>query len=203
MNSVDFSSQNEDIEVRLEKINKVSNQIYTFRKRIARGLFEIEKLQVLIENIYETLKNWTGKNYIGIEKDNRLKKAFQRLFENLTDFLITCKEVPIAELNEFAQQALFQGTLYRYLGHTSLVDFNERIEPCYDGVYVSWSKNPQNNYIEDKLRGTMTLLTCKVSGAYYGIDLSVFEVDKGTEAEVVFPTIESTIVNKEYIERPY
>ena len=76
---------------------------------------------------------------------------------------------------------------------------NKRVEPQYNNIYVSWSKQPQNHYIENKLYGTMTLLTCKVDEPYYGIDLEAFGVVRGQEAEVVFPTIKETITEVKYI----
>lgn len=45
----------------------------------------------------------------------------------------------------------------------------------------------------------MTLLTCKVDEPYYGIDLEVFGVVRGQEAEVVFQTIKETITEIRYI----
>ena len=69
----------------------------------------------------------------------------------------------------------------------------------YNNIYVLWSKQPQNHYIENKLYGTMTLLTCKVDEPYYGIDLEVFGVVRGQEAEVVFQTIKETITEIRYI----
>lgn len=59
---------------------------------------------------------------------------------------------------------------------------------------------PQNHYIESKLYGTMTLLTCEASEPHYGIDLNAFGVVRGDEAEVVFPTIADAITNIEYID---
>ena len=179
----------------------MSNQIKTYCKRLSNGNFDPDKILILFDNIRKVLDYWSSETYIGVEKEKNLKNSFQRFFTNLMSFILACKEVNNDFLNDFAEKALFQGRLYRYLGHSSHENSNVAVEPDYNDIYVSWSKNPKNNYIETKLYGTMTLLTCEVSDDYYGIDLSVFEVVRGEEAEVVFPTIESTIVNKEIIER--
>lgn len=99
-----------------------------------------------------------------------------------------------------ADKVLYRGSLYRYLGHGSAkCNTNNRIEPQFNNIYVSWSKNPKNYYIESKLYGTMTLLACKIDEPYYGIDLEAFDVIRGKEAEVVFPTIKETITEVRYI----
>ena len=103
-------------------------------------------------------------------------------------------------LKSFSDEVLYRGSLYRYLGKGSAEEnADKRIEPQYDNIYVSWSKQPKNYYIESKLYGTMTLLTCKIDEPYYGIDLEAFGVVRGEEAEVVFPTIKETITEIRYI----
>ena len=201
MNKVELSSIMVDIEKIIEEINRTANQIKTFGKRLSRGSFEYEKLELLYENICEVLRFWTGYTFIGHKKVNPLKQAFQRFFENLMEFICICQGVNIDFFNEFANKALFQGTLYRYLGHISYTNNDIIIDPIYDEIYVSWSKNPNNIEVKRKLKGTKTLIICEVSGDYYGIDLSVFGVVKSDEAEVVFPTIESTIIKEEIIKR--
>ena len=68
-----------------------------------------------------------------------------------------------------------------------------------------WSKQPQNHYIENKLYGTMTLLTCKVDEPYYGIDLEVFGVVRGQEAnyfaikKIWNPGIELVLIYKRFL----
>ena len=201
MNKAELLLIIEDIEKNTEEIYRISNQIKTFSKRLPREDFKGDQLQLLYENIQEILGFWTGNTYVGQEKAPKLKKALQQFFENLMDFIHVCQNVNIDFLNDFANKALYQGTLYRYLGHSIHENCDETIEPIYDDFYVSWSKNPRNSYIESKLCGTMTHLTCEVSGDYYGIDLSAFGVVRGEEAEVVFPTIEGTIVKKKYLTR--
>ena len=72
-------------------------------------------------------------------------------------------------------------------------------------IYVLWSKQPQNHYIENKLYGTMTLLTCKVDEPYYGIDLEVFGVVRGQEAnyfaikKIWNPGIELVLIYKRFL----
>lgn len=103
-------------------------------------------------------------------------------------------------LKSFSDEVLYRGSLYRHLGKGSVEgNTDKRIEPQYDNIYVSWSKQPKNYYIESKLYGTMTLLTCKIDEPYYGIDLEAFGVVRGEEAEGVFPTIKETITEIRYI----
>ena len=117
--------------------------------------------------------------------------------------LLTLYPTPIIVVapKKFANDTLYHGTIYRYLGHCLENEIYDNIvEPEYNDIYVSWSKNPTNSYIESKLYGTKTLLTCKIENNYYGIDLEAFCVVRGNEAEVVFPTIKETITNIEYID---
>ena len=159
-----------------------------------------EDFSVFLDNVYETLKYWTGHTYIGQEKDKALQKAYQTFFEALYKFLFICREFGNPMLKSFSDEVLYRGSLYRYLGKGSVEEnTDKRIEPQYDNIYVSWSKQPKNYYIESKLYGTMTLLTCKIDEPYYGIDLEAFGVVRGEEAEVVFPTIKETITEIRYI----
>ena len=101
-------------------------------------------------------------------------------------------------LRDLTEKALFQGTVYRYLGYG--YPTNESIypiKPRYNGIYVSWSQKRVFGNVLSKLYGTKTLLTCHIDSENYGINLRTFGVSKN-EYEVVFPTIESTIVDIEY-----
>lgn len=95
---------------------------------------------------------------------------------------------------------MYQGVLYRYLGHSEPSDSRKCVRPQYNKIYVSWSKNKGNKYLESKLYGVKTLLACNVNYPYFGIDLSAFGMSRGNEREVVFPTIEETMTSIKFIE---
>ena len=73
------------------------------------------------------------------------------------------------------------------------------VKPSYDNIYVSWSKHPQNDYIESKLGGNITWLSCEITAPRYGIDLEAIKSSRGNEAEVVFPTIKECVTEIRYI----
>ncbi len=200
MNKVNFPFWDDEVEKAITEIYRVKSQLQSVGVRLKTNDISNEEFSVLLNNVYETLKYWTGHTYIGQHKKNDIQKAYQTFFEALYDFLFVCRELGNPVLNSFADKALYRGLLYRYLGY-GFVEKNadKRVEPQYNNIYVSWSKQPKNHYIEGKLYGTMTLLTCKIEEPYYGIDLEAFGVVRGQEAEVVFPTIKETITEVKYI----
>lgn len=201
MQEVTLSEWYDQVEDNTKAIYQVKDQIKSCTKKVDLGHITRDEYISIRYNIRNVLCFWTGNTYVGREKSEKYKKAFQMFFTELMKFIIQCKSSKNEDLQEFADRTLYQGKLYRYLGHGSdNCDYHKRIEPIYDGIYVSWSKNNRIQYIEGKLHGIMTLLICEVKGANYGIDLAEFEVVRGNEEEVVFPTIEYTITNIEYID---
>ena len=140
---------------------------------------------------------WTGNMYVGIHKANAVKEAFQVFFETLMNFLLSIKENGNPHETKLAKSLLYRGTVYRYLG--SREPTKEVIAPLYDNIYVSWSKNQKNSYVEGKLIGSKTWLSCKISDPLYGIDLEALGCSKGEEREVVFPTIKECITEIKFI----
>lgn len=200
MNKVVFPFWNDEVNKAITEIYRVKNQMQNVGVRLKTNNISNEDFSVFLDNVYETLKYWTGRTYIGQKKDKALQKAYQTFFEALYEFLFICRELGNPILKSFADEVLYRGSLYRYLGKGSAEEnTDKRIEPQYNNIYVSWSKQPKNYYIESKLYGTMTLLTCKIDEPYYGIDLEAFGVVRGEEAEVVFPTIKETITEIRYI----
>lgn len=201
MNKVNFSFWNNEIDKAMMEIYRVKKQIQSVGKKLKTNNITYDDFELIFDNVSQTLNYWTGHTYIGQEKGKFIKKVFQAFFEELYNFLFICRELDNSELQKIADKALYRGILYRYLGH-GLIEGNisNRVEPQYNDIYVSWSKQPQNSYIESKLYGTMTLLTCRIDEPYYGIDLEVFGAVRGNEAEVVFPTIRETIKDIKYIE---
>ncbi len=202
MNKVNYPVFDDQIDERVREINRVTNQIHNVEKQIRNNNLSIDDYNCCFGNVCETLLNWTGHTYVGRNKDKILEKAFQSFFENLYEFLVYCKGNDSIELlQEFAKKALYNGTLYRYLGYDYPVENkNEKVIPQYNNIYVSWSKNPDCSYLKTKLYGTRTELTCNVKEPFYGIDLEAFDVSQGDEAEVVFPTIEKAITDVKYVE---
>ena len=194
-----------------ESYEEVSNIIYCVSDQIKSSIKLIKskelklgsyKCNILSENIEAVLKYWTGCTYVGCKKDKIIQKAFQSFFINLYNFLMTCKteeNILFAPYKEFANRALYQGKIYRYLGHgDDDKEYETKVAPIYNDIYVSWSKKAENSYLQSKLYGPKTLLTCEITDDYYGIDLDVFGVVKGDEAEVVFPTIKELITDIKY-----
>ena len=197
-----------EIEKTIKGINDVSNQIRGVIKHPERIVgFKDNKIQLLLENIREVLLYWTGNTYIGSPKAEKLKKVFNDFFCELYNFIwFVIKDTHFTEDFQIAlhDKALFQGTVYRYLGYSSdeyqkHKDNIQLVEPVYDNVYVSWNKESGNNYLSGKLYGPITQIECNISGDYYGIDLAFFGVCRGEEQEVVFPTIKDTLTKIEYL----
>lgn len=207
MNKIELSCINEIDDIK-NKIYQVEQIILSVNKKIIRD-DEIPYInfEIFFENIRKILYFWTNYTYVGYEKDVRIQKAYQRFYKALYDFICICKKSTFKNLQDFAQNALYQGKLYRYIGYNSnyhnpeIYDFTKEKQPIYNEIYVSWSKNERNYYIESKLCGTITVINCNVIEPYYGIDLEVFDVVKGDEAEVIFPTIKDLIIDIKYIHK--
>lgn len=201
MKRIEYPAWDDDVGLIIDIINEVTSQISRVITLIEKQDKYSLEIDDLLTNLVETLNYWTGHTFVGCEKNEGLKQAFQLFFEELLRFLILCQGGKDSYLRDFANGALFQGTVYRYLG-CGFYDGSTRpaVIPKYDGIFVSWSKVPQNTYLENKLYGTITKLTCLIDKEYYGIDLEPFGVVRGDESEVVFPTIEQTIKHIEFIE---
>lgn len=175
-------------------INQYKNN--RFLKEKSREYFE-----KLLSDIKEVLVKWTGDTYVGCPKEERLQKTYQNFFEALLCLLLFLKEkdtLITRKEKEFYQSCLYNGTLYRYIG-SNYYNNEETIKPRFDGIYVSWSKNSENDYLRSKLYGPITWLKCEVKEPMYAIDLNYFGVSRGNEEEVVFPTIEKCITDSKFI----
>lgn len=205
MNKVNFSAWDNDVTQNVNEIYRVAAQIKSVQKKLPTNdiTYTDDNFKVFYDNIRRTLNFWTGRTYVGKRKNKSVQKAFQVFFMALYDFLLFCRREDnsiLHLLKDLADATLYRGTLYRYLGHsTSDSVINEKVEPEYNKIYVSWSKTP-NNSVTGKLCGTKTLLVCDVAEPHYGIDLEIFGVVRSNETEVVFPTIKETITDIKYIE---
>lgn len=159
-----------------------------------------EMFNSIFDDIKEICSFWTGNTYVGDRKDTLIEKAFQRFFESLMELLLLCKSSGNKYEKLFAEKVLYRGRVYRYLGNGS-PSSKKIIKPVFNEIYVSWSKNPCNTYLESKLYGAITWISCEIEEPLYGIDLEVLGCSKSSEREVVFPTIEKFITEIKYKKR--
>ena len=95
MNKIEIPTFSDDEEKMCKEINRGSNQIKKFTKRLVEEPLSIRNDQYgrLIKNIQDVLQIWCGHTYIGEHKSKKVKKNFQRFFCNLYDFLMACRFV--------------------------------------------------------------------------------------------------------------
>ena len=177
----------------IKGISEATQNIAAYRKSKNR---EPEMLSELGDDLKEVCCFWTGKTYIGSPKAEPIKMAFQAFLVELMQLLLCMKDSGLHFEESVANAMLYRGPVYRYLGKSYPSD--EVVVPCYDGIYVSWSKQDGNSYLLSKLYGPITKLTCEIAEPMYGIDLDILECVRGNEREVVFPTIEQCIVEIQY-----
>ena len=205
MKKVCFPQWDEEDKVTNE-INCVTAQIKSVKNKLPTNdiTYGDYNFRIFKDNVRQTLGFWTGRTYVGYKKGKAVQKAFQAFFEALYNFLLFCQKENNSfnhALKDFADRTLYQGKVYRYIGHCAEDnDFESKVEPEFNNIYVSWSKKPDNNYIQNKLYGTKTLITCVIVEPYYGIDLDVFGVVRADETEVVFPTVREMITGIKYLE---
>lgn len=157
-----------------------------------------------LRDVYYDIKKitsfWTGKTYVGSKKTKQIKKAFQDFYQAFYELLIAFKTNAFNSISKIekslANDLLYQGNIYRYLGHGDCQETHKKIKTKYNDIWVSWSKEPENSYLESKLYGEYLKLYATIENNMYGIDLEALGVSKPNEKEVVFPTIRETI-NKE------
>ena len=180
------------------EVNKATDNIKNYITNNNRNTKE-SFLQVL-SDVEEVCNCWTGKTYVGQSKRQDLKNAYQDFFSNLMKMLLLCKTNKNPCENKVAEALLYQGKIYRYLGYYSAHDYRKgAIVPEYDGIYVSWSKEPKSSYIESKLYGKITWIEAEIKPPYFGIDLEAIGSSRGNEKEVVFPTLKDCVTNIKYI----
>ena len=178
----------------IKGISEATQNIGTYRKAPNRNP---DMLMELGDDLRAVCCFWTGKTYIGSPKAEPIKMAFQSFFEELVQLLLFMKDSGMLFEERVANAMLYRGNVYRYLGKNYPSD--EVVVPCYDGVYVSWSKQDGNCYLLSKLYGPVTKITCEIAEPLYGIDLDILECTRGNEQEVVFPTVEQCITEIKYL----
>lgn len=195
MLSVDMASLwSDETEQVVKGIKEAINNIvsYYYAPKTSKSI-----LSELMTDINLICDFWTVKTYVGKPKVDIIKNAFQSFFEQLMRLLLAMKDSKKKYESKIANAMLFRGTVYRYIGNAN--PSNKTVEPIFDNVYVSWNKCSENSYILSKLSGPVTLLTCEISEPLYGIDISAIGCSRGTEEEVVFPTIAECIREIKYL----
>ena len=202
MLSVDLSSLwSDQIDEMIKGIDEAAINITSYLEYRKNNKFTNINFYDLVGDILDVLNCWIEKTYIGDKKNKKLERSFQNFFETFMELLIFFKncDSPNSEENKFANKCLFRGKVYRYLGYNESRANYKKIEPIYNEIYVSWSKLNKISYIESKLYGWMTLVSCEIKEPYYGIDLEALNISRPHEKEVVFPTIEKLVSDIEYI----
>lgn len=179
----------------IKGISEATQNIVAYRKALNRNP---DMLMELADDLRAVCCFWTGSTYVGSPKAEPIKMAFQSFFEELMQLLLFMKDSGLPFEERVANAMLYRGTVYRYLGKNYPSD--EVVVPCYDGIYVSWSKQDGNSYLLSKLYGPVTNITCEIAEPMYGIDLDILECTRGNEQEVVFPTFEQSIVEIQYFD---
>ncbi len=181
----------------IKAVNEATNNISVYYGSADNSANALKNLN---EDVREVCNFWTGKTYVGDRKDDEIVQVFQNFFETLMKLLLKMKDSKKNCESKFAKAILYQGKVYRYLGYYSSRDIKKKaIQPKYNEIYVSWSKEPKNGYIESKLYGEMTWIEAEIKSPYFGIDLEKMGISRGKEREVVFPTLKDCVTNIKYI----
>lgn len=189
-----YSLWSDETEKIIKGISEATQNIVTYRKAPNRNP---DMLTELGDDLRAVCCFWTGSTYVGSPKADPIKMAFQTFFQELMQLLLFMKDSGLPFEERVANAMLYRGPVYRYLGKNYPSD--EVVVPCYDGIYVSWSKQNGNSYLLSKLYGPVTKIICEIAQPMYGIDLDILECTRGNEQEVVFPTSEQCIVEIQYL----
>lgn len=199
-----------DIDLKADpgKLVKISEQMLSVEEMFDAHRLPSEcNIKTLFDNISDALHKWTGSTYVGVKKDKKLENAYKTFFDAFYK-LLTCFVQADEKYRKIADRILFNGTLYRYLGHSSGDnEYCSPVEPEYNGIWVSWSKDDVRDipYFNTKLYGVKTFLVCE-TGKLKGIDLSGWDalfdtnIVRPSESEVVYPTIKESMVDVIYLD---
>jgi len=198
----------------MTEVKQATRVLKVYKELLFSGNRESSLILDLCKELCPALLKWLGETYVGKRKSTVEESAYQQFFEAFYD-LLSCALSSKLQLYELEQEwfksLVYTGNLYRYLGKSD--PFNrDRVSPQYNKIYVSWSKGKENSYLRSKLYGPKTQLSCNVQLPYFGIDIEGFTmyyhkhinsdilIARGTEREVVFPTIQECIYSVKYIE---
>ncbi len=200
----------------MKEIDAVTNYImFYIENRYSNELIDEKLFKELCCYIADSLSYWSGNTNVGCKKDKSEEKIYQEFYDGLSiliDYLSDNEDKLMQIEKEFIKSIKYNGKVYRYLGYADPLKCKKKINPIFNDIWVSWSKEKYNSYLESKLYGKKTRLYCDIKDGYYGIDLENFQkycekvlckecyISRGKESEVVFPTIKELIYNVEYIE---
>lgn len=198
-------------ELDLQFIERTTYGLQWYVPQRGKQAFDREIFEDMIRHIMAVLSKWTEETWVGHKKDKRTEMVFQNFFETLVDLIgnINFFEKMMSDTEkEFANMTIYNGVLYRYLGSCSH-DNKEYVEIEYNDIYVSWSKNDLNDYIESKLYGPQLWIKAQTAPFDFAIDLEGVDkfyqkitgeykgVVRGNEREVVYPTKRECILEVE------
>lgn len=176
------------------------NFAISYLTKISEKNISSTSFEEVINHLKPIIFNWVHKNNVGIQKDKRLKSKYDVFFSLLLNILKKRKSnEENSEFREFANAVLYQGTVFRVLGHPRIPK-DEKIEVIYDNVYTHWSTIKGVNTIMEKLKRTYTYLEGYIGNDDYGIYLSPFKCMLIDESEVVFPTKSDSVISISYEE---
>lgn len=130
-------------------IKGICNGLDIATKQIRKCIDEEHMDKLCGQYICDACNFWKGNTYVGIKKDQIIQNAFQTFFEEFMKLLLTLKNSSSSTQldKDIANELLYQGEIFRYLGHGDSSKFNENLELQYNDLYASWSKNAQSNYL--------------------------------------------------------
>lgn len=181
--------------------DKIAKEIDKATKSIISTL-ENDIDENVVENIFKVCQFWIRNTYVGMEKNIKIQEAFQLFFENFMGLILAVRDKKIdcdEDCRDDFSSLLYNGIVYRRLGHGNSENCEKIIKPRFNNIYVSWNKERENTYLDTKLFGPVTMLKAEIKEPYYGIDLEKLGICAGNEKEVVFPTYKESIIDIEII----
>ena len=197
----------------IQSTNKAVNAIDYYLENRQNPTFNEEFIDLCII-VGVAIHYWSAYTYVGVPKSETIKNQYQKFYmklKEMVDFMDNAELVLTREELDFLKSIKYNGAIYRYLGVPDSQQKHDKIKPYFNNIYVSWSKERENSYIESKLYGIVTKMRC-ITNITYGFDLEEFEnylvrwdgsewqkqLSRANEREVVYPTIKSDITNVFY-----
>lgn len=196
------------------RIDEITYIIKKYEKWRLNNAFSKERWTKICSGILSVLYVWTGNTYIGNEKNFIIRKVFQSFFSELCELIVKIDSndwVVNRREKGFANKVKYEGVIYRYIGSSKSTN-KSVIYPCFNDIYVSWSKEETSSYVKSKLYGPITWISCTATHDRFGLDIEGFEeycnkhfrgnyyITRGNEREVVYPTIDNCINSIKVIE---
>ena len=186
----------------LNEYNKIANRIHSVALEIGIYIqkrkiinFYYDSFKIMYNKCKDVIQNWVGYTYVGEQKHEIIRNAFQHFFQMFYRLLLFFKNESDESIEiELAHKGLYQGKLYRYLGTSLNSRKKSKIIVEYNDIYVSWTKKEHVDYLESKLHSNFIIISCEIKELDYGIDLHNLGIGREFEQEVVFPTIKAQTI---------